>query len=135
MDTHAVVNKWGAQNLCPACQKAVYPGEQVFGADRRPFHRRCITCGTRGCGYEDRDVNKENMNNTYFRNSLTTKGIHKHGNMNVCDMCHEDMYGPAKVNIYIFIFKCGQTLNLISGIWTCTWHGEPGGKKSKRGKN
>merc|ERR1712128_7186 len=38
-----------------------------------------ITCGTRGCG-----------------NSLTTRGLFKHGNLNVCSMCNEDMYGPAK---------------------------------------
>eukprot|EP00092_Neocalanus_flemingeri_P032693 GFUD01035558.1.p1 GENE.GFUD01035558.1~~GFUD01035558.1.p1 ORF type:complete len:147 (+),score=41.62 GFUD01035558.1:111-551(+) len=79
MDTHAKVSKWGAQNVCPACQKTVYPAEKVFGADRMPFHRGCIKCGTRGCG-----------------NSLTSRGIHKHGNINVCDMCNQDMYGPPK---------------------------------------
>ena len=31
--------KWGASNPCPACSKNVYPSEQVFGADRKPWHR------------------------------------------------------------------------------------------------
>eukprot|EP00091_Calanus_sinicus_P016435 TRINITY_DN3578_c0_g1_i3.p1 TRINITY_DN3578_c0_g1~~TRINITY_DN3578_c0_g1_i3.p1 ORF type:complete len:140 (-),score=30.25 TRINITY_DN3578_c0_g1_i3:82-501(-) len=79
MDTHKKVEKWGAPNLCPGCQKPVYPNDKVFGADRQPFHRGCITCGTRGCG-----------------NSLTSRGIFRHGNINVCTMCNEDMYGPAK---------------------------------------
>jgi len=79
MDTVKKVSKWGAPNLCPACNKIVYPNDQVFGADRRPFHRGCITCGTRGCG-----------------NSLTTRGLFKHGNINVCTMCNEDLWGPAK---------------------------------------
>ena len=50
MDTREKVSKWGAPNLCPVCGKVVYPSEKVFGADRQPFHRGCITCGMRGCG-------------------------------------------------------------------------------------
>ena len=41
--------KWGASNPCPACSKNVYPSEQVFGADRKPWHRQCIRCSVMGC--------------------------------------------------------------------------------------
>ena len=41
--------KWGASNPCPACNKNVYPSEQVFGADRKPWHRQCIRCSVMGC--------------------------------------------------------------------------------------
>ena len=41
--------KWGASNPCPACSKNVYPSEQVFGADRKPWHRQCIRCSIMGC--------------------------------------------------------------------------------------
>ena len=41
--------KWGASNPCPACNKNVYPSEQVFGADRKPWHRQCIRCSIMGC--------------------------------------------------------------------------------------
>ena len=41
--------KWGAGNKCPACDKTVYPNEQIFCQDRKPFHRACIKCGVRGC--------------------------------------------------------------------------------------
>ena len=43
--------KWGAVPKCPACDKSVYPVEQVFAADRKPFHRSCIQCQVRGCRY------------------------------------------------------------------------------------
>ena len=41
--------KWGASNPCPACNKNVYASEQVFGADRKPWHRQCIRCSIIGC--------------------------------------------------------------------------------------
>merc|ERR1719219_848983 len=34
---------------CPICSKSVYPLDQVFAADRKPFHKSCIGCQTRGC--------------------------------------------------------------------------------------
>lgn len=71
--------KWGAGNHCPACGKTVYPNEQIFCEDRKPFHRSCIKCGTRGCG-----------------NQLRAGGIHRHENINVCDRCHNEVYSPAK---------------------------------------
>ena len=42
---------WGAPAtpLCPACGRAVYPTEQVFAADRKPFHKACIQCRGKGC--------------------------------------------------------------------------------------
>ena len=43
--------KWGSMSRCPACDKTVYPAEQVFAADRKPWHRRCIHCAVRGCRY------------------------------------------------------------------------------------
>ena len=42
--------KWGVNPSCPACLKTVYPAEQVFAADRKPFHRGCIKCQASGCG-------------------------------------------------------------------------------------
>ena len=47
--------KLGQVPKCPACDKSVYPVEQVFAADRKPFHRSCIQCQVRGCrfGYGD----------------------------------------------------------------------------------
>ena len=41
--------KWGAAPQCPACKKTVYPLEQVFAADRKPFHKQCIRCSYEGC--------------------------------------------------------------------------------------
>ena len=41
--------KWGASNPCPACSKNVYPNEQVFAADRKPWHKRCLKCAVMGC--------------------------------------------------------------------------------------
>jgi len=72
--------KWGAGNKCPACDKTVYPNEQIFCQDRKPFHRACIKCGVRGCS-----------------NQLRAGGVHRHDNINVCDRCHIEQYGPAKV--------------------------------------
>jgi len=75
--------KWGAVPKCPVCDKAVYPVEQVFAADRKPFHRQCIHCQVRGCS-----------------NQLTARGMHDHEGYKFCDMCHETlyaqrMYGPG----------------------------------------
>ena len=44
-----MTGKWGSVPKCPACDKSVYPVEQVFAADRKPFHRGCINCQVRGC--------------------------------------------------------------------------------------
>ena len=30
-------------------------------------------------------------------NQLRAGGFHKHDNINVCDRCHNELYGPAKV--------------------------------------
>jgi len=67
--------KLGQVPKCPACDKSVYPVEQVFAADRKPFHRGCIQCQVRGCS-----------------NQLTAKGLHKHEGYNFCDWCHETLY-------------------------------------------
>jgi len=71
--------KWGAGNYCPACNKQVYPNEQIFCQDRKPWHRPCIKCGTRGCS-----------------NQLRAGGFHHHDKIIVCDRCHNELYGPAK---------------------------------------
>ena len=42
-----MTGKWGSVPRCPACDKSVYPVEQVFAADRKPFHRGCINCQVR----------------------------------------------------------------------------------------
>ena len=43
-----MTGKWGSVPKCPACDKSVYPVEQIFAADRKPFHRGCINCQARG---------------------------------------------------------------------------------------
>merc|ERR1712221_24741 len=76
--------KWGASNPCPACSKNVYPNEQVFAADRKPWHKRCLKCAVMGCS-----------------NELFERGFHKTPDgKNICDSCNEIMfepksYGPA----------------------------------------
>ena len=30
-------------------------------------------------------------------NNLRAGGVHRHGNVSVCDRCHTELYGPAKV--------------------------------------
>ena len=49
--TDMVEKKWGCGNCCPGCQKNVYPQEQVFAADRKPWHKGCIKCAVMGCRY------------------------------------------------------------------------------------
>merc|ERR1711862_208239 len=73
------VSKWGQVPKCPACDKSVYPVEQVFAADRKPFHRQCIQCQVRGCS-----------------NQLTAKTINKHEGYNFCDSCHISLYAPKE---------------------------------------
>ena len=41
--------KWGSGSRCPACDKTVYPNEQVFAADRKAWHKMCVNCSVRGC--------------------------------------------------------------------------------------
>jgi len=71
--------KWGSNPSCPACMKTVYPAEQVFAADRKPFHRGCNKCQVKGCG-----------------NELTARGMHKHEGYNFCDDCHQTLYQPKE---------------------------------------
>jgi len=75
---------WGGAPKCPACDRSVYPVEQIIAADRRPFHPQCIKCQMQGCG-----------------NDLTARGLHKYEGYNICDRCHEMIfinktYGPAE---------------------------------------
>merc|ERR1711909_50397 len=51
-----------------------YPGEVVYAADRKSFHKGCITCQVRGCG-----------------NELTERGLFKHEGYNVCGQCYETL--------------------------------------------
>merc|ERR1711875_9524 len=71
------MSKWGSSPNCPACLKTVYPAEVVYAADRKTFHRGCITCQVRGCG-----------------NELTERGLFKHEGYNVCGQCYESLYSP-----------------------------------------
>merc|ERR1712079_105288 len=70
--------KWGSGNRCPACDKTVYPSEQVFAADRKPWHRQCIKCSVMGCP-----------------NELYDRGFFKspEGHL-VCESCNEIMFAP-----------------------------------------
>merc|ERR1711915_746568 len=70
--------KWGASNPCPACSKNVYPSEQVFGADRKPWHRGCIRCSVMGCP-----------------NELYVGGFYQSpdGRL-VCESCNEALFSP-----------------------------------------
>lgn len=75
---------WGGAPKCPACDRSVYPVEQVIAADRKAFHASCIKCQMQGCG-----------------NDLTARSIHKYEGYNICDKCHENIfinksYGPAE---------------------------------------
>ena len=72
--TPRTLKKWGNVPKCPACKsifrknkklkisregkKSVYPLEQVYAADRKPFHKGCIKCAMDGCRCDD---NCENM--------------------------------------------------------------------------
>merc|ERR1719422_979207 len=47
--------------------------EQVFAADRKPFHKKCLTCQAAGCMY-----------------------IHKHQGYNICGKCYSDIYRPRE---------------------------------------
>merc|ERR1712024_114669 len=72
--------KWGASNHCPACDRTVYPSEQVFGADRKPWHRQCIKCSIMGCP-----------------NELYERGFFRspQGGL-VCESCHEALFAPRE---------------------------------------
>ena len=50
--TPRTIKKWGAAPQCPGCKKSVYPLEQVFAADRKPFHKPCIQCSIDCCRLE-----------------------------------------------------------------------------------
>merc|ERR1711915_162401 len=73
---------WGKVVKCPACDKTVYPMEQVFAADRKVFHKSCIKCQVQGCS-----------------NELTERGLHKHDGYNFCDSCHETYYDPRSYGV------------------------------------
>ena len=45
------MGKWGAVPPCPGCGKPVYTTEQVFSADRKPFHKQCLQCTMECCRY------------------------------------------------------------------------------------
>jgi len=67
----------------------VYPVEQVFAADRKAFHPRCIFCGIKGC-----------------TNELTERTIHQYEGVNICERCHDSIYkdrtygpGPGQESI------------------------------------
>ena len=67
--TPRTLKKWGQVPKCPACKsfkkneneikncikgkKSVYPLEQVYAADRKPFHKACIKCAMDGCRWDD----------------------------------------------------------------------------------
>ena len=89
--------KWGAGNYCPACNKQVYPNEQIFDQDRKPWHRPCIKCGTRGCRWKKKELRISLQSLLIYSNQLRAGGFHKHDSINVCDRCHNELYGPAKV--------------------------------------
>lgn len=70
---------------CPVCDKPVYFTDQVFGADRKPFHKNCIGCQVSGCP-----------------NQLTAKSLRRSSStmygrkgMGICTMCH-DREHPAE---------------------------------------
>ena len=84
--------KLGQVPKCPACDKSVYPVEQVFAADRKPFHRSCIQCQVRGCRFGYGDIIGSLSIRWFISNQLTAKGLHKHEGYNFCDWCHETLY-------------------------------------------
>ena len=51
---------------------------QVFAADRKPFHKSCIGCQTRGCP-----------------NQLTTRGMHRLAGLVVCSSCESKANPPV----------------------------------------
>jgi hypothetical protein len=63
---------------CPVCGKSVYPLDQVFAADRKPFHKSCIGCQTRGCP-----------------NQLTARGMHRLAGLVVCSSCESKANPPV----------------------------------------
>jgi len=75
---------WGSAPKCPACDRTVYPMEQVIAADRKPFHAKCIGCQMQGC-----------------RAELTERGLHRYEGFNICTNCHDSIfrnrtYGPGE---------------------------------------
>lgn len=70
---------------CPVCEKPVYFTDQVFGADRKPFHKNCIGCQVSGCP-----------------NQLTAKSLRRSSStmygrkgMVICTQCHDGEH-PAE---------------------------------------
>lgn len=51
---------------------------QVFAADRKPFHKSCIGCQTRGCP-----------------NQLTARGMHRIAGLVVCSSCESKANPPV----------------------------------------
>merc|ERR1712029_584363 len=64
------MSRWGGVPLCPGCSKPVYPTEQVFSADRKPFLKNCLNCQAMNC-----------------RNLLTERSLYKHEGFNICSNC------------------------------------------------
>merc|ERR1712038_1131115 len=54
------------------------PLAQVFAADRKPFHKSCINCQTRGCP-----------------NQLTVRGMHRINGLVVCSSCEQRANPPV----------------------------------------
>jgi len=77
--TPGPAKKWGNVPQCPACKKSVYPLEQVFASDRKPFHKPCIKCSVTDCG-----------------NNLTEKEMRKHEGNNICGKCYDLIYRPRE---------------------------------------
>ena len=106
-----MTGKWGSVPRCPACDKSVYPVEQVFAADRKPFHRGCINCQARGQlqqNLEKKGIFLFLSERSYCKllfprdqvrgcnNQMTAKGLHRHEGYNFCDWCHETLYAQRE---------------------------------------
>jgi len=75
---------WGGAPKCPACDRTVYPMDQIVAADRKPFHARCIQCQMIGCGAD-----------------LTARSLKHYEGYVICEKCydsllHEKVYGPGE---------------------------------------
>lgn len=58
----------------------------------------------------------------FFSNQLRAGGVHRHDNINVCDRCHNEQYGPAKVKRIKKMSSMSHYENII-GVWTSRWKG------------
>ena len=104
---------WWAPTICK--------NFQVFSADRRAFHNRCITCQVRTSTIW-RQSSKLNSQLDKFvwapdlddqvrgcGNQMTGDGVHKHEGFNFCTQCHNKHFGRqvsfTKIFIAAFLFS------------------------------